>query len=213
MNKDKDILDKKLRMYISTKAISRMPFGREWNSSSKNLEDELKKRGIKLSQNLYYKYKMPAGDTQADFMNKIIMEYFCTYFFKPYGYASEILKDKNLTMSAKAEIFKYVWKNRGKYTDILKRYELEIRKLNQELANINVDDSRSLVYGAMFGFAPQEIAYFADGKNRNFTKEKEVLDVFKNRFGINVGYILAPKTAEMVIAELEKNLRNKSKER
>ena len=55
MNKD---LDKKLQMYIISKAIQSMPFGREWDSSAKKLEDELEKRGIKLSQKLYYKYKM-----------------------------------------------------------------------------------------------------------------------------------------------------------
>ena len=211
MNKDADILEKKLRMHIISMAISRMPFGREWDSSAKNLEDELKKRGIKLPQKLFYKYKMPVGNSQAGFMDKIIMEYFCTYFLKSYGYAGEVLKDKKLTMSDKAKIFKYVWKNRGKYTDVLKQYEIEIRKLNPELSNIKVDDSRSLVYGAMFGFAPQEIAYFANGKNRNFTKEREVLDIFKNRFGINVEYILAPKTAEMVINALNQNVNSKER--
>ena len=95
----------------------------------------------------------------------------------------------------------------------LKQYEMEIRKLNPELANIRTDDSRSLVYGAMFGFAPSEIAYFSDGKNRKLNLERETLDMFRNRFGIMVGYILAPKTAEMVITALEQNARNKSKER
>ena len=213
MNKNAGVLDKKLQMYISAIAIGKMPFGRKWDSSAKNLEDVLRLRGIKLPQKLYYEYKMPKGNTQSSFMDKIIMEYFCTYFFKPGGYAGEILKDKKLSLSEKAKIFQYVWRNRGKYTDVLKQYETEIRKLNPELANIRTDDSRSLVYGAMFGFAPSEIGYFANSKNRNLAKERETLDIFKNRFGIMVGYILAPKTAEMVITALEQNARNKSKER
>ncbi len=213
MNKNTGVLDKKLQMYISAIAMGKMPFGREWNSSAKELEDELRSRGIKLQKKLYYEYNMPKGITQSDFMDKIVMEYFCTYFLKPNGYAGEILKDKKLSLSEKAKIFKHVWHNRGKYTDVLKRYETEIRKLNPELANIRTDDPRSLVYGAMFGFAPSEIAYFADGKNRKLALERETLDIFKNRFGIMVGYILAPKTAEMIIAALEQGTRNKSKER
>ena len=207
---NKDILDKKLKMYISSMAINNMPFGREWDSSAKNLEDELLMRGIKLPQKLYYEYKMPGQVKQNEFMDNLIMEYFVAYFYS--WFAKDVLKDKNLKMSEKAKIFTYVWKNRAKYTDILKQYEIGIRNLNLELKNIKVDDSRSLVYGAMFGFAPQEIAYFSDGAHRDLEKETENFKIFKN-YGLDVTYILAPETAEMVISALKQKALNKSKER
>lgn len=212
MNKDIQILDKKLQMYVSAMAISKMPFGREWDSSAKKLQEELRARGIKLPKKLFYEYKMPQNKSQKDFMDKIIIEYFCADFFKS-GYAGEVLKDKKLTLSDKAKIFKYVWRNRGKYNDILKQYEMELRKLNPELANVRVDDSRSLVYGVMFGFAPDEISYFSDNTHRNYKQEQEVSDTIKNRFGINLSYVLAPKTAEMIINALNQNIKNNSKER
>jgi len=214
MNKDTQILDKKLRMYVMSIAMRHMPFGgNKWDSSAQNLENELGARGIKLPKKLFYEYKMPGGKTQDAFMDKYVMERFVANFFRTHGHAGEVLKDKKLTMSDKAKIFKYVWRNRGKYNDILKQYEMELRRLNPELANVRVDNSRSLVYGAMFGFAPDEISYFSDNTHRNYKQEQEVSDTLKNRFGINLSYVLAPKTAEMVINALVQNSRNKSKER
>jgi hypothetical protein len=207
MNKDTNTLDKKLQMYIAAMAISRMPFGREWDSSAKKLQEDLQKRGIKLP--LFYEYKMPFGNNQIGFMDKMIIDYFCSHFFQ--DYATQVLKDKKLKIGEKAKIFKYVWQNRGKYNDILKQYEMEIRKLNPELANVQVDNSRSLVYGAMFGFAPAEIAYFSDTSQRNHIKEKAVQDILKNQFGINLTYVLAPKTAEMVINALNQNINSKER--
>jgi len=213
MNKDANILDKKLQMYIGSVAVRHMPFGGDkWDSSAKKLQEELQMRGIKLPQKLFYEYKMPGGGTQGSFMNKFIMERFIANFFRTGGHAGEILKDKKLTMRDKAKIFKYVWQNRSKYKDILKQYETEIRRLNPELTNVRVNDSRSLVYGAMFGFAPAEIAYFADTGHRDYAKENTVSDTLK-KYGINLTYVLAPKTAEMIINALNQNIQNNSKER
>ena len=212
MNNSNDFLDKKLQMYIAKIAVGHLPFGGSvWNSSAKKLENILKERGIKLSQKLYYEYNLPDNLKPSEFMNKLIMEGFINDFYS--GFAGKILKDKNLTMFDKAKIFKYVWRNRGKYKDALKQYEIYIRKNNPELANIRVDNVRSLVYGALFGFAPAEIVYFSDVKNRNLLKEHEILNLFKNRFGINVSYVLAPQTAKKVIAALEQNSRYNPKER
>ena len=203
-------LDKKLQMYIINMAINNMPFGKTWDSSAKNLEEDLQKRGIKLPYKFYYEYKMPGEKKNGEFMDNLIMDYFVSYFHD--WFAKDVLKDKNLTFSDKAKIFTYVWKNRGKYKDRLKKYEMEIRNLNPELARVVVDDSRSLVYGAMFGFAPQEIAYFSDGVHRDLAKEEEYFKIFKN-YGLNVSYILAPKNAESLIAALKQNELNKAKDR
>jgi len=203
-------MDKKLQTYMRDMAINNMPFGREWYSSAKNLEDALRARGIKLPQKLYYEYKMPGELQPGEFMDNLIMDYFVSYFHN--WFAKDVLKDKNLTVVQKAKIFTYVWKTRGKYKDRLKKYEMEIRKLNPELARVVVDDSRSLVYGAMFGFAPQEIAYFSDGAHRDLVKEQENLKIFKS-YGLDVTYILAPKNAEALITALKQNELNKVKDR
>ena len=203
-------LDKRLQMYIINKAISNMPFGRVWDSSAKNLEDALQKRGIKLPVKLYHEYKLPGGLGPDEFMTKLIKENFSSEFYS--WFAKDVLKDKSLTMSDKAKIFSYVWKTRGKYKDLLKQYETEIRALNPELQNVKVDNSRSLVYGAMFGFAPVEIAYFADTANRNLAKEKDVSKILKN-YGIDLTYVLAPKTADMILSVLQQNVQNNSKDR
>jgi hypothetical protein len=206
-------LDKNLQMYISKMAIESMPFGREWNSSAKDLEKELQKRKIKIPYQLYYEYKLPNGYKPDDFMQHLIKEYFVNNFYS--YFAGKILKDKELKISDKAKIFKYIWNSRGKYKNLIKQYESLIREQNPELSDTNVIkvyDSRSLVYGALFGFAPQEIKYYADGAHRDFAKEKEIFTAFKN-YGINVSYVLAPETAEMILAALKQNTQNKSKER
>ena len=95
-------------MYISNMAIRSMPFGREWTSSAKNLENQLRARGIVLQDKLFYEYKMPGGDSQSDFMNKLIMEGFFNDFYS--RHLGNILKDKNLNLADKINIFRYVRK-------------------------------------------------------------------------------------------------------
>ena len=207
MNKD---LDKKLQMYIISKAIQSMPFGREWDSSAKKLEDELEKRGIKLSQKLYYKYKMPGELKPEEFMDSLIIDYFIAYFHS--WFAKDVLKDKQLKMSEKAKIFTYVWKNRSKYKGVLEKYETEIRQKNPELSGVKVNNPKSLVYGALFGFAPKEISYFSDGAHRDLVQEEKNRNLFES-YGINLTYVLAPDTAKKIIALLKQNVQNNIKER
>ena len=84
-------------------------------------------------------------------------------------------------------------------------------EVKAELANIKVNDKRSLVYGAVFGFAPAEIAYFSDAEHRNLAEENKNIKLIKN-YGINLTYVLAPDTARQVINRLEQNLRHNQKE-
>ena len=204
MNKTDVDLDKRLKMHIAKMAVSALPFGLVWDSSAKNLENDLLVRGIKLPYKLFYEYKMPGGKTQSEFQNVLIMTEFFTNFYS--NYAAKLLVDKNLSMSDKAKIFKYVWRMRKKYVAKSKQYESEIRKLNPELANIKTYHPYSIVFGATFGFAPDEIAYFADADNRDFHFEQEMFKVFDEKYGIRVSYILAPNTAKKIIAVLNQNV-------
>lgn len=212
MNKNTEILDKRLKMHIANMAIGGLPFGGfAEHSGAKILEDTLKKRGVVLSRKLHYEYKLPGGMNRSDFMHKLVMENFVNNFYSQY--AGKILSDKNLTIKDKANVFKYVMNHRKKYKDILKQHEIEIKKLNPELANIKAGSSQVVVYGAMSGYAPAEIIYFSNGKNRDFSQEREITDLLKNRFGINITYVLAPETAKQIINALKQNEQVKAKER
>ena len=209
MNKNILDLDKKLKMYIAKMAIAYLPYGSGWDSSAKKLQNDLRARGIDIK--LYHEYKLPDVIKPADFMNNLIIEYFVNHFYS--DFVLKILKDKKLTVSDRAKIFKYVWARRGETKRKMEYYEQEIRKLNSELANVKVDNPQSLVNGAMFGFSPDEIAYFADFDNRDMGYEAKTRKMFKEKYGIEVTYVLAPKTVKKIVAALDKNIQNKSKER
>ena len=172
MNKD---LDKKLKLYIANMAIVYTPFGLVWNSSAKKLEDDLLARGVNFPQKLYYEYKMPDGLSQKDFMDKLVMAEFFDKFYS--RYAPKILVDRKLSMSDKAKIFGYVWNKRGEHVKELEKYESEIKRLNSELANIKTRFPSDVVYGATFGFAPEEIKYFAGV--RDFDYETKLINLQK----------------------------------
>ena len=193
-------------------ALSTLPFGNSvWDSSAQDLENILQNRGIKLSQKLYREYNLPHGDKPSDFMNRLAMEHFVNDFYSQFF--GKILKDKNLTMSDKTKIFKHVWKLRKKYKESLEQYDIELRKLNPELSGIKTNNPRSLVYGALFGFAPKEIAYFSNNSNRDFAREEQIRKSFEN-YGIKLTYVLAPETADMILSAIEQqNMQYKFKER
>ena len=203
MNKD---LDKRLKLYIAKMGMLETSYG-VFESSAKSLEDALRARGINLK--LYHQYKMPGGMSQNDFVIRLCtLEFFIKFYPK---YAIKVLADKNLTASDKAKIFKYVLGERHRFIKKAKQYESEIRKLNPELANIKVGHPSSIIDGATFGFAPDEIAYFADFKNRNIKNQERIENFFREKYGINVTYVLAPKTAEKIITALKHYENSKEK--
>lgn len=204
-------IDKRLQMYIVSKAIDWTPFGRVWNSSAKKLEDVLSARGIKLPKKIYYEYKLPGGKKPSGFMAKLVIEYFISNFYS--RFSGPVLADKSLSVADKAKLFKYVLGQQLKFKNVIKQYEKEIRQLNPELANLKIEDVHGFVYGATFGFAPDEIEYFSNPSGRNATKEGKTIDLFDKKYGIEVGYVLAPETAKMIIAALEQNTLYNSKER
>ena len=193
-------LDKRLQMYMVSKAVNWMPFGPVWDSSAKKLEDALRARGIKLPKKLYYEYRLPGGMKPSALMNKLVMQYFVTNFFS--SFAGRVLADKKLSMSDKAKIFKYVWNKRSEYKNLIEQYEKQIRMDNPELANLKTKNATDFVYGVTFGFAPAELEYFANPENRDSNAENKVYNTLK-RYGITPGYVLAPDTAKMVIAALK----------
>lgn len=211
MNKKNVDLDKKLQMYIAKTAIPYLPYGSKWDSSAEKLQNELRTRGINLK--VYYEYKLPHGIKSSDFMYNLVIEYFINNFYS--DFASKVFQDKKLTVSDKLKILKYVFAKRRETKGKMKQYEQEIRKLNPELANVKVNNSQSLVNGAMFGFAPDDIEYFADANKRDMDYEEKLCKMFQEKYGINLTYVLAPKTAKIIIKALEQNIyyNNNAKER
>lgn len=178
-----------------------LPFGgRKWDSSAQDLENILKSKGI--NKKLFYKYKMPDDMSPQEFQDKITMECFVKNFYS--YFASRILRDKNITVSEKLQLTRYVLEMRHKkdYQN-MKRYADDIKRKNTELSDINTKNSDGLVYGALFGFAPAEIKYFCEVSGlRDFDKEQELHVKLKN-LGVNTNYILAPETGESIMAALQ----------
>lgn len=192
-------LDDKLQKYILKMAYKAMPFGSDvWDSSAQQLEAELKARGIK--RKLFYKYKLPDSMTPQEFQDRLTLDAFLKNFFDIFS--SKIVHDKNLTLREKLQIFAWVWKMRRTKHD-MEYFMDEIKRLNPELADIKPRAAHGLVYGALFGFAPAEIKYFCDEtKLCDYVQAEEVTRTFA-KHGIQLNYVLNPKTAESIINELK----------
>ncbi len=200
-------IDTNLREYmlnmVSAAGVS--PYGGiKWDSSAKNLENDLGHRGIKFDKKLFWKYKLPNDMSAQEFMDTLLLEFYFVKWFSD----MKIMRDKNLTMKQKIKIFSYVlsMKKNGINKNI-KKYANEIKQLNPELAKINPRDSFydiAFVEGALFGFAPDEIRYFCEEKGlRDFDVEHKLDEKLKN-LGVRITYVLAPETAECLIKALEK---------
>ena len=197
--------DKDLKKYLLKQAATVSPFGGvKWDSSAKNLENDLGHRGIKFDKKLFWKYKLPNAMSAQEFMDVLLLEFYFVKWFSN----MKIMRDKNLTIKQKIKIFAYnvSMKKRGIYNNI-KKYANEIKQLNPELEKINPRasfGSRSLVEGALFGFAPDEIKYFCDKSSFRDMDQEHRFDEVLKKYGVRPSYVLAPETAKKLIANLEK---------
>ena len=197
--------DKDLKKYLLKQAATVSPFGGvKWDSSAKNLENDLGHRGIKFDKKLFWKYKLPNAMSAQEFMDVLLLEFYFVKWFSN----MKIMRDKNLTIKQKIKIFAYnvSMKKRGIYNNI-KKYANEIKQLNPELEKINPRDSFgsiSLVEGALFGFAPDEIKYFCDKSSFRDMDQEHRFDEVLKKYGVRPSYVLAPETAKKLIANLEK---------
>ena len=197
--------DKDLKKYLLKQAATVSPFGGvKWNSSAKNLDNELRRRGIDFDKKLFWEYKLPNAMSAQEFMDVLLLEFYFVKWFSN----MKIMRDKNLTIKQKIQIFAYrvSMKKRGIYKNI-KKYADEIKQLNPELKKINPRDSFgsiSLVEGVLFGFAPDEIKYFCDKSSFRDMDQEHRFDEVLKKYGVRPSYVLAPETAKKLIANLEK---------
>lgn len=193
-------LSEKLRLYIMEMAYNSLPFGGDvWDSSAQNLENDLRACGIDIDKKLFYEYKLPGGMSHQEFQDHVAMSTFCNNFYGEF--MSKVLHDKTLSMSEKMQITAWVWKmRREKKVGNRKDWEKEIKQKNPELAHIN----GSVVYGALFGFAPEEIEYFSSRECDRRHAEVVINKIKQLSAGrIRLTYILSPSTEQKVVKALE----------
>ena len=202
-------LSKKSELFFATIALQWSPFGQKWNSSAQNLENELKARGINIK--LYHKYKLPDGMSQDEFMKRIaILDFYADFSLLR---AKDVFFTKGIRLRDKFVICSGFAKRRIESRKKIQKYAERVVEQNPELHGLNIDaketDAFDICSGAIFGFGPDEIKYFiTDYKGLCIgTKDKERYDKIKS-YGILTRYVLAPKTADMVISVLEKNKQN-----
>ena len=200
-------MNKELMEYLEKMALDWSPFGSTWNSSAKDLENDLAKRGIKMK--LYYKYALPENMTPQKFMTRVAVLHLCADFsmFEH----RDIFFDKSLSLVERLRLVKYIKGRRKASREKLDEYVKFVQYVNPELSKLKIEndfDKFDILAGATFGFAPNEIEYFMKRKERREAidsgREREMFKKIED-FGIKLHYVLAPKTAEKVIAELGKN--------
>ena len=180
------------------------PFGptRKFDSSAKNLEQELKSRGIKNIK-LYHRYKLPNNATPASYMIKQALR--TMYLVQP---DDDILQYFGCTKQQIQMIRQEIKEKKDFYTqEVIQEYK-QLLELNPELPYTdNLMNQCSVLDGAMFGFGPDEIKYFITDYNGINGEYKKLQDQIEN-YGIKLNYILAPQTINKIIAELEKTTKN-----
>ena len=207
-------MNKKIQFLIAQyKTILKLDEDNEvWYSSSQNLENNLKQRGIVLQKPLFYEYKLPNGISAPDYLQiKNPLEKFSRY--KP-GDAenlakclanSEKYKQDFMKLSAeeKAELDKYFV---DLATDSNRKIDLEckkIRELNPELRNLDVPNNIEFLSGVIYGFAPEDIKYFCDlqKKNLDYQQNKEEAkkqDLLAQDLGLNINWRISPETIQNI---------------
>ncbi len=187
-----------------------------WSSSAENLENKLKDKGI-TDIKLYHRYKLPGDMSPVSYMIKHALRCFfidmCTKdwckedAFKKWldFYIEKYITDDSLAKQFKQELMSDIEKKQLEIDDYKKElmsdYKL-LLKLNPELPDMKDElDIVSVIDGAIFGFAPDEIKYFCSA-SRDLDAESNVFKELE-KYGIKAEYILAPKTAEMVIDRLK----------
>lgn len=191
-------------------------YGGEWYSSAKDSEEQLKKFNINNIK-LFYIYKMPGGKTPQEYMAKLAL--YCLFLDfdlynknDDYGFQTDF-KSLIPNYADRLKIIDKIKKNSEIYDAELAKDYQETIELNPELVRFSnkQDKLRDILWGVIFGFAPDEIEYYCYGRFNQgqdidsvLDKERAMEDVLK-KYGFKPGYILAPKTAERLISALEKN--------
>lgn len=198
-------LNKKLQLWIANIALVNSPFGKTWYSGPKCFEDSLITHGVKLSQHLYYKYKLPRDVDPEAYMKKLALyDFFINY--DSWGHA--LLKENNqITQAEKDLIVNEIHSKQKEYAQSLLDDAKELLRLNPNLRHLSINSQNvfDVLAGATFWYLPRNIEYFIDSKKRDINKEDETYKIIKG-FGIEKSCgILAPEIADMIISALKEH--------
>ena len=199
--------------------VTRMNYGHEdWQSSAEDLQNDLGTKGIN-DVKVYYRYNLPDGMLPVSYMIKNALNWFYIRMCGDDFFRREVLDnwfdlvvksvikdEKQVSIfrqqmisdieSKKADVAKY--KN-----EVMRDYKL-LLKLNPELPRARKEnDISSIMDGAVFGFAPNDIKYFCEiDRPRSRDQERRLYKRLR-KHKIYISYILAPETVRCLISKLK----------
>ena len=189
--------------------------------SAKKAEERYKSYGVTPPHKIYYEYKFPDGLSNYT----LLMNYSYMYDYQDFERGDIVSRFKHLdkihpdqrkeltqyTPEQLQDIEDYILEHKQEWAKKIQYYSDEIRKLNPELAHINVtqeklDDisknnkwlspteykkraEKNFIHGVVFGFSPDDINYFI-----NRTEAQCIQDQDDERLNfIRIGHIIAPQ--------------------
>jgi hypothetical protein len=188
-------MNKKLKLVLSKMIIENTQLTYRYSSSAKEFQNKLQKAGIVLPAPLYFQYKLPNGNNTEQFEK--LANTFEFYDLFP----DSISIPKNLTPDEKKELIGYITEQKQIHQSQQIAESQNLKSLNPELSKIDVPPHKitDFLKGASYGFAPEEINYFAN-EYRGMTDElKQFNENMNDMLGFAPGYILSPKHREMVL--------------
>lgn len=215
MNKKFDFLFRQfcLSLHVSKKTDE------VWFSSAQDLETRLKERGITVYPPLYRRYKMPGGVSQQAYLKKKnSLNTIGRYKAGDVARFVECLPHKDglrkkydaLSAEERVAFDKYL-------VDLAKQENLKIeaeckiiRAMNPDLQDLDVPNDIDFLSGVVYGFAPAEIKYFSDVRDKNLDwrqtrAEYEGQDMLSQRLGFSIGYMLSKDTINLIYKSVKKN--------
>ena len=207
-----------------------------WDSSAKQLEQELNNHGIVLSSKIYYEYKFPSNlknyeiDRRTVFLRLFAAFYenWLEKFEKPklvknrliwhaipnakYDLSAFFYFCICLALSRTKNIktvFEQAYISCGTKLDALAE---QIRQLNPELQGIQDYKNCDFVNGAIYGFAPQDIDFYIQ-QNRHVDhwmpySTTNSSNEISNFLQKEVTYVLSPKTADDILKAIQQYQKN-----
>ena len=180
-------------------------YGDKWYSSAKQLEQSLQNMGVNNIK-LYHEYKMPGGLSQSEYMKRMSLHDFYKNFDIFYfddNFRADLHNAVPDTIE-REKIIDDIKQKKEEYKEKIQQEYKELIKLNPELSKISGDPD-SVMWGAIFGFCPDDIEYFNYGRfsDKDWSaKQQDILKSFE-KYGLKVGYIVSPKTFNKIISELK----------
>ena len=214
--------------------------------SAKKAEERYKSYGVTPPHKIYYEYKIP--DSLSNYA--LLMNYDYMYNFQDFKIGNLISQKEHIndlrpehrkaleqyTTKQLQDIENYIIEHKAQWAEKLQYYSDEVRRLNPELAHINITQEKfddisknnkwltptkykaiaelNFIHGVVFGFSPDDIYYYM-----NRTEAQRIQDQDDERLNfIRIGHIVAPQhrddfvRTEQQIQQIENARKNNGQE-